>query len=442
MSWWKQNPFPFGVNWTSGIEVGIRLISFVWIRRLLDGWYGAPALFEENDLAVAQIRWHQEYLSRVPQQGLLGQQPCDRRSRRSAGGELAPFPGFPRVRSGAVKRAVLLERELELNTFPSGLNREQASDYHGFVAELGILGRRRGRACGHPLDQDAGRGCRGWPTRVQRSRTSRSRPAPGRRRRGSGLSSSTTRTRSLVDSSRDIGALVGAPTGGHDESLRCHEHALVHWHRVVRRWTTTASEAPLSFFGCGHNPDADDVSATDPRSGAGVTAGHTAFLSIAAHARTDSALYGSPCTAGSRSWSTPAPTATTASPRSGVTSVPRSAHNTIELGRPRPVGLGRALHVAPARPHQRDRRLATARTAMSCVGPPSMTATRSLDLPATTTGRTVHWTNERRIETLRRDHKCGAPRARMAFHLGPRVSCSLDGTAPGSAGRRGRPRAG
>ena len=30
-------PFLSGVNWTSGIEVGIRLISFVWIRRLLDG---------------------------------------------------------------------------------------------------------------------------------------------------------------------------------------------------------------------------------------------------------------------------------------------------------------------------------------------------------------------------------------------------------------------
>ena len=69
MSWWKENPFLSGVNWTSGIEVGIRLISFVWIRRLLDGWYGAPGLFEENDLAVAQVRWHQEYLSQFRSRG-------------------------------------------------------------------------------------------------------------------------------------------------------------------------------------------------------------------------------------------------------------------------------------------------------------------------------------------------------------------------------------
>src|SRR5262249_17606025 len=37
-SWWRENPFLSGVHWTSGIEIGIRLISLVWIRRLLDEW--------------------------------------------------------------------------------------------------------------------------------------------------------------------------------------------------------------------------------------------------------------------------------------------------------------------------------------------------------------------------------------------------------------------
>ncbi|HYY18535.1 MAG TPA: heparinase II/III family protein, partial [Streptosporangiaceae bacterium] len=58
-SWWQNNPFLSGVHWTSGIEAGIRLISLAWIRRLLDGWPGVRALFEDNDLAVLQIRWHQ-----------------------------------------------------------------------------------------------------------------------------------------------------------------------------------------------------------------------------------------------------------------------------------------------------------------------------------------------------------------------------------------------
>ena len=39
-SWWRENPFLSGVHWTSGIELGIRLISLAWIRRLLDDWPG------------------------------------------------------------------------------------------------------------------------------------------------------------------------------------------------------------------------------------------------------------------------------------------------------------------------------------------------------------------------------------------------------------------
>ena len=61
-SWWRENPFLSGVHWTNGIELGIRLISLAWIRRLLDAWPGAADLFEHNALALRQIRWHQQYL--------------------------------------------------------------------------------------------------------------------------------------------------------------------------------------------------------------------------------------------------------------------------------------------------------------------------------------------------------------------------------------------
>ncbi len=53
-SWWAKNPFLSGVHWTSGIEVGLRLITWVWVRRLLEGWSGAPDLFEHNNDAVNQ----------------------------------------------------------------------------------------------------------------------------------------------------------------------------------------------------------------------------------------------------------------------------------------------------------------------------------------------------------------------------------------------------
>ena len=68
-SWWAANPFLSGVNWTSGIELGVRLINFAWIRRLLDGWAGVADLFERNDLALRQIRWHQQYLATFESRG-------------------------------------------------------------------------------------------------------------------------------------------------------------------------------------------------------------------------------------------------------------------------------------------------------------------------------------------------------------------------------------
>ena len=68
-SWWAQNPFLSGVHWTSGIEAGLRLISWVWVRRLLDGWDGAADLFERNEVACAQIWWHQHYLASFRSRG-------------------------------------------------------------------------------------------------------------------------------------------------------------------------------------------------------------------------------------------------------------------------------------------------------------------------------------------------------------------------------------
>ena len=49
------------------------------------------------------------------------------------------------------KSAQLLERELIRNTFPSGINRELASDYQCFVAELGFLAAVEAGVSGHPL---------------------------------------------------------------------------------------------------------------------------------------------------------------------------------------------------------------------------------------------------------------------------------------------------
>jgi len=146
-SWWASNPFLLGVNWSSGIEIGIRLISWVWIRRLLEGWPGAAELFETNDDALQQVYWHQRYLAAFHSPGssannhviaeLVGQLICS-----------CAFPWFPESPTWRTRSLAALSNALANNTFATGVNRELASDYHRFVAELGLLAAIEAEAAG------------------------------------------------------------------------------------------------------------------------------------------------------------------------------------------------------------------------------------------------------------------------------------------------------
>ena len=151
-SWWQKNPFLSGIHWTSGIELGVRLTSWVWIRRLLHDWPGVADLFEENPDALAQIRWHQEYLAAFRSRGSS----ANNHVIAEALGRLAAACAFPWFReSEGWRRSASreLEQELQANTFPSGVNRELATDYHRFVTELGLVAVVEADAAGHPLGE-------------------------------------------------------------------------------------------------------------------------------------------------------------------------------------------------------------------------------------------------------------------------------------------------
>ncbi|WP_432100333.1 alginate lyase family protein [Streptomyces sp. WAC 04229] len=136
-SWWAANAPLHGVHWTSGIELGIRLLSWVWVRRLLDGWPGAAELFEDNPVALNQIWHHQRWLAAFPSRGSS----ANNHVIAEAAGQFAAscafgwFPSSARLRADALRS---LERHLRGNTFLSGLNRELATEYHGLVLELGL----------------------------------------------------------------------------------------------------------------------------------------------------------------------------------------------------------------------------------------------------------------------------------------------------------------
>jgi hypothetical protein len=134
-AWCAANPFLSGVHWTSGIEVGLRLITFAWTRRLLRGWPGVADCFERSRLFRNQIYRHQQYLARL---GSHGSSANNHLIAELAGlfvGASA-FPWFEESRHWREAAAAELAIEAQRQIFPDGIDREQASDYHGFVMEL------------------------------------------------------------------------------------------------------------------------------------------------------------------------------------------------------------------------------------------------------------------------------------------------------------------
>jgi len=149
-SWWAANPPLRGVHWISGIELGIRLLSWVWIRRLLDGWPGAAGLFEDNPVALNQIWHHQRWLAAFPSRGSSANNHviAETAGQFAAACAFGWFPSSARWRADALRS---LDRHLRGNTYGSGLNRELATEYHGLVLELGLAAVAEADAAGVPV---------------------------------------------------------------------------------------------------------------------------------------------------------------------------------------------------------------------------------------------------------------------------------------------------
>ena len=174
------------MHWTSGIETGLRLIAWVWVRRLLDGWAGAPDLFERNEVALAQIWWHQHYLASFRSRGSSANNHVIAEAAGLLVAALA-FDWFAESLRWGEDAARVLERELSSNTFPSGVNREMAFDYHGFVAELAVVAAVEADL-GRPPPVRGPLGAARPHARRRRGdgRCEAARAAPGRRRRREG----------------------------------------------------------------------------------------------------------------------------------------------------------------------------------------------------------------------------------------------------------------
>ena len=146
-SWWHESPPLSGVHWTSGIELGVRLVSWAWIRRLMADWPAVSDLFESNPEALGQIWWHQRFLATFGSRGSSANnhaiaEQCGRLVAACA------FPWFAESSQWRRDSATELRRHLRENTFASGVNKENATDYHRFVTELGLVAAVEAEAAG------------------------------------------------------------------------------------------------------------------------------------------------------------------------------------------------------------------------------------------------------------------------------------------------------
>jgi len=426
-SWWEANPFLSGVHWTSGVELGIRLLSWVWVRRLLDDWPAVGSLFEMNPVFLRQLHHHQEYLAALPSYGTS----ANNHLLAEAAGQFAAscaFPYFEESRRWRASACSILEREVVRQTFPSGLNRELASAYHAFVFELCLGAALEGEASGHPLSTGVWDVLRRMVDAVAAVLDAQLRPP----RQG--------------DDDEGHGVLLDPPGFQRWASVLATGEALfgrADWWPPVPRddvrtplWTALKSQRPLTTAHSRHRrPCLTDAGMVVLRAESGpdgedelwcrLDHGPHGYLAIAAHAHADALAIevraggveiladpGTYCYHGEPEWR--------AYFRSTL------GHNTLEVD-----GLDQSVY------HGSFLWSRHARARLECLsglehGPvaewrAAHDGYRRLRPPATHR-RTVRLHRpERVLEIIDRLDTTGTYQCRLAFHLGPDVNCALDG---------------
>ncbi|MCC7462078.1 MAG: alginate lyase family protein [Gammaproteobacteria bacterium] len=144
-SWLRANPFGAGMNWRSSLELGIRLINWVWALDLIRD--AGPIAADLRRRLLESLYLHCWTNARSYSRGsssnnhLIGE---------AAGVYVATayFPDMPGAARWRRAARTILIRELLRQSYPSGCTREQAIGYQMFVLEFyvacGLVGRWSG----------------------------------------------------------------------------------------------------------------------------------------------------------------------------------------------------------------------------------------------------------------------------------------------------------
>ena len=137
-SWIENNPLQHGVNWYYGLEVSIRLLAWTVAFQF---FRSSPEFREKIGKAFLKSLWQQADFVSTHLQTTRSDVPNNHMMAELTGLALvgAAFPEFRRAAAWRETSLRLLDQQATAQTHPDGVNKEQATGYHRFVAELLLL---------------------------------------------------------------------------------------------------------------------------------------------------------------------------------------------------------------------------------------------------------------------------------------------------------------
>lgn len=144
-SWIAANPFGYGMNWRSPLELGIRMINWVWALDLVREHGGGHRGLERK---IKETVWR--HLWEITRKYSRGSSSNNHIIGEAAGVFIgsAYFPDLSGARKWTDESYEILSKEILRQTYETGCTREQALGYHLFVLQFfilaGIVGRRVG----------------------------------------------------------------------------------------------------------------------------------------------------------------------------------------------------------------------------------------------------------------------------------------------------------
>ncbi len=134
--WFSDCPYPKGPAWLTGIEIGIRLLTWSWIYKLLFA-HGTPKNCSEEFLKdwFISIRQHVHFIN----SHWAKFSSANNHIIAEAVGMIAATTTWPNLfykKQLLKKSSTILIREAFLQNSSDGVNKESATSYHAFVLEL------------------------------------------------------------------------------------------------------------------------------------------------------------------------------------------------------------------------------------------------------------------------------------------------------------------